>query len=219
MDSFSPHPPLAQAPLEDIRKHILQQQADLTAKGVKLSGRVLHVCHYLPVVSSFANGTSKSNLPSPPQTPPTKPTIVDGLAVIPPEADPVPLPEAGDSTVPSKWSLSIRYGHGAMVTGISSLEAPSEQLIIGWTGDIQNTHQPDSVVPLTSVSEEDRLALEKSLQTYKPQEADPDDERKMTYIPVWVDEKDAHGHYEGYCKESTFSIRQYFHVPSLVRFS
>ena len=214
MDSFSPHPPLAQVPLEDIRKHILQQQTDLTAKGVKLSGRVLHVCHYLPVVSSLAKGTSKANLPSPPQTPPTKPTIVDGL-VIQPEADPVPIPEAENPAVPSKWSLAIRYGHGAMVTGISSLEAPSEQLIIGWTGDIQNTNQPDSVIPLSSIPEEDRVALEKSLQTYKPQEADPDDERKMTYIPVWVDEKEAHGHYEGYCKESAFSIYQLSHVPCL----
>ena len=90
-----------------------------------------------------------------------------------------------------------------MISGIRSLETPHEQLIIGWTGDIPNTHQPDATVPLSSISAEDRLALENSLQTYQPREADPDDERKSTYIPVWVDEKDAHGHYEGYCKEST----------------
>lgn len=217
MDSFSDHLPMAQVPLEDIRKHILQQQADLTAKGVKLSGRILHVCHYLPVVSSLARGTSKGNLPSPPQTPPTKPSAVDGIS-IQPEAEPVPLPKAEDPAVSSKWSLSIRYGHGAMISGIRSLEAPSEQLIIGWTGDIQNTHQPEATVPLGNVSEEDRLDLEKSLQTYQPQEADPDDDRKTTYIPVWVDEKEAHGHYEGYCKESTFSIRQLSHVASVAPF-
>jgi trehalose 6-phosphate synthase/phosphatase len=90
-----------------------------------------------------------------------------------------------------------------MISGIRSLEAPGEQLIIGWTGDIQNAHQPEATVPLSSISEEDRLALENSLRTYQPQEADPDDERKTTYIPVWVDAKDARGHYEGYCKEST----------------
>jgi len=90
-----------------------------------------------------------------------------------------------------------------MISGIRSLEAPGEQLIIGWTGDIQNTNQPDATVPLSSVSEQDRLALEESLQTYHPHEADPDDETKTTFIPVWVDEKEAHGHYEGYCKEST----------------
>jgi len=90
-----------------------------------------------------------------------------------------------------------------MISGIRSLEAPSEQLIIGWTGDIQNTNQPDATVPLSSVSEQDRLALEESLKTYHSHEADPDDERKTTFIPVWVDEKAAHGHYEGYCKEST----------------
>ena len=202
MDSFSQHLPQVQPPLEDIRKHILQQQADLTAKGIKLSGRCLHICHYLPVVPSLAHGTTKSNLPSPPQTPPVNPTVVDGLT-IQPEAEPVPLPEAGNPTLSSKWSISVRYGHAAMISGLCSLEAPSEQLIIGWTGDIQNASQPDATVPLSSVSEEDRLALEKSLQTYQPQEADPDDERKTTYIPVWVDEKSAHGHYEGYCKEST----------------
>ena len=205
MDSFSEHLPPAQVPLEDIRKHILQQQADLTAKGIKLSGRCLHICHYLPVVSSLAHNTSKSNLPSPPQTPPTKPTIVDGLT-IQPEAEPTPLPNADDPTASSKWSISVRYGHHATISGIRSLEAPGEQLIIGWTGDIQNSHQPDATVSLSSISEEDRLALENSLQTYHPQEADPDDddESKTTYVPVWVDEKAAHGHYEGYCKESTF---------------
>jgi len=203
MDSFSQHLPLAQVPLEEIRKNILQQQADLTAKGIKLSGRVLHICHYLPVVSSLTHATAKGNLPSPPQTPPTKLAIVDNLT-IQPEAEPVPLPKADDPTASSKWSISARYGHGAMISGIHSLEAPSQQLIIGWTGDIQNADQPDATVPLSNVSEEDRLALEKSLQTYQPREADPDDERKTTYIPVWVDKKEAHGHYEGYCKESTF---------------
>ena len=93
-----------------------------------------------------------------------------------------------------------------MISGIRSLEAPVEQLIIGWTGDIPNARQPDTTVPLSNVSEEDRQALEKSLQTYQPREADPDDERKTTYIPVWVDEKEAHGHYEGYCKESASSF-------------
>ena len=205
MDSFSDYHLPAQVPLEDIRKHILQQQADLAAKGIKLSGRVLHICHYLPIVSSLAHGTPKGNIPSPPQTPPTKPTLVDGLT-IQPEAEPVSLPEAGDPNVSSKWSLSVRSGHGAMTSGIRSLEAPIELLIIGWVGDIPNAHQPDTTVPLNSVSEEDRQALEKSLQMYQPREADPDDERKTTYVPVWVDEKEAHGHYEGYCKESAFFI-------------
>jgi trehalose 6-phosphate synthase/phosphatase len=200
MDSFSEHFPPAQVPLEDIRKHVLQQQADLTAKGIKLSGRCLHICHYLPVVASLARSTSKSNLPSPPQTPPTKPVIVDGHPVQP-EVEPTPLPKAGDPTASSKWSLSARHGHHSTI--VRSFEIPSEQLIIGWTGDIQNANQPDATVPLSNVSEEDRLALEKSLQTYHPHEADPDDERKLNYVPVWVDEKEAHGHYEGYCKEST----------------
>ena len=200
MDSFSQHPPLTQVPLEDIRKQIVQHQADLTAKGVKLSGRILHICHYLPVVSSIAQGTPKRNLPSPPQTPPTKPTVVNDQTTIQPESEPTPLPTAEN---PTEWSLSARYGHAAMISGIRSLETPNEQVIVGWTGDIQNALQPDATVPLTSISEKDRLALEKSLQTYQPREADPDDERKTTFIPVWVDEKDAHGHYEGYCKEST----------------
>jgi trehalose 6-phosphate synthase/phosphatase len=202
MDSFSKHPPLTQVPLEDIRKQILQHQADLTAKGVNLSGRVLHICHYLPVVSSFAHSTPKGNLPSPPHTPPTEPAAADAPAVKP-EPELVPLPTAENPTSSSKWSLSPRYGHAAMISGIRSLEAPNEQLIVGWTGDIQNAHQPDATVPLSNISDEDRLALEKSLQTYQPREADPDDERKSTYIPVWVGEKDAHDHYEGYCKEST----------------
>jgi trehalose 6-phosphate synthase/phosphatase len=213
MDSFSQHQPPAQVPLEDIRKQILQQQADLTAKGIKLSGRVLHICHYLPVIPSLARSTPKGNLPSPPHTPPTKPAAVGDLT-IQAEDGPTPLPKADDPTASSQWSLSVRSGHNAMISGIRSLEAPSEQLIIGWTGDIQNIHQPDATVPLSNVSEEDRLALEKSLETYQPREADPDDERKTTYIPVWIGEKEAHGHYEGYCKESTFFVQ-----PPTPRFS
>lgn len=203
MDSFAESNPPPEIPLEDIREQILQQQADLTAKGIKLSGRVLHICHYLPVVPSLARSPAKGNLPSPPQTPPTKSPAVDGLT-IQPEAAPVSLPTAENPDEASGWSLSVRYGHGAMISGIRSLEAPSEQLIVGWTGDIQNSNQPETTVPLGNISDEDRSALEKSLKTYQPREADPDDDRKTTYIPVWVDEKEAHGHYEGYCKESTF---------------
>ena len=202
MDSFSQHPPPTQVPLEEIRKQILQHQADLTAKGVKLSGRVLHICHYLPVVSSFARGVTKGNLPSPPQTPPTDPSTDDSRTVQP-EPEPAPPSTAEKPTPSTKWSLSARYGHAAMISGIRSLEAPNEQLIVGWTGDIQNARQPDATVPPGTISDEDRLALEISLRTYQPREADPDDERKTTFIPVWVDEKDAHDHYEGYCKEST----------------
>jgi trehalose 6-phosphate synthase/phosphatase len=69
--------------LTDVRAVIAQLQEDLIAKGTRLSGRIIHVTHYLPIVTSLkssnkssdnVNASSTSLLgiavpPSPPKTP------------------------------------------------------------------------------------------------------------------------------------------------------
>ncbi|KAG6808923.1 hypothetical protein H0H92_002351, partial [Tricholoma furcatifolium] len=40
-------------------------------------------------------------------------------------------------------------------------------------------------------------------------ESDPDDDRKITYVPVWLDDKVAHGHYDGYCKQTLWPLFHY----------
>lgn len=88
-----------------------------------------------------------------------------------------------------------------MISGIRSLSATHEQVIIGWTGDISSP-TPGEKIASNTVSAEDKAALEIALNVHQPKESDPDDDKKTTYVPVWLDDKVAHGHYDGYSKQS-----------------
>ncbi|CAK5262104.1 unnamed protein product [Mycena citricolor] len=179
--------------LDEVRKQIRALEEDHRAAGIPLSGRVLHVCHSLPIIATL---NANSGVISPPATPP-------------PTQASTSVPEG--STIkgaPTAWSLVPRYGHAAMISGITSLNATHEQLLIGWTGDIQTTVQGE-VVSVDKVSDGDRKALEDILRTYQPKESDPDDDRKTTYVPVWLDGKVAHGHYDGYCKHTLWPLFHY----------
>ena len=106
-----------------------------------------------------------------------------------------------------------------MISGIRSLAGTHEQLIVGWTGDLGGDihvagHAPPmagekdkSRIPLKDIIPAERTELENELDRYKLAAADgtEDDsgESKGTQlIPVWLDDKTAHGHYDGYCKTS-----------------
>lgn len=180
--------------VDEVRAQVKAIEDDHRSKGITLSGRVLHICHYLPITSTLA---SRAGVLSPPATPPTKPSDVPPS----PSSTETPVITTDVAEPTPKWTLTPRYGHAAMISGIRSLSATHEQLIIGWTGDIESG-TPGEKVPSNSVSQEDRDALEVSLATYTPREADPDDDKKTTYVPVWQDDKVAHGHYDGYCKTS-----------------
>jgi len=199
MDSFSePYTRLGDdVSLADVSAQVRALEEEHRANGIQLSGRILHVCHYLPVSATLAN---RSGVLSPPATPPTKPSF---LSTIQPDPS-----ESVIRTVPDKgtWTLSPRYGHAAMISGIRSLAATHEQLLIGWTGDIESS-TPGEHIPTNLVSDSDRGALEDALKSYQPREADPDDDKKTVYVPVWLDDEVAHGHYDSYCKQSEYRIR------------
>ena len=80
-------------------------------------------------------------------------------------------------------------------TGIHSLATTHEQLIIGWTGDI-NSPTPGEHIPTDAISDSDRAALDEALQAYQPKESNPDDDKKTSYVPVWLDDNVAHGHFK-----------------------
>lgn len=242
MDSFSAD---ARAPepvdLSDVRSQVKTLEDAHRSAGIALSGRVIHVCHYLPVTASL-NSASSASLPSPPASPKTS-----------------------DVKAKSRWTLAPRIGHSAMISGIRSLSATHEQVVIGWTGDIfagppvhgastpadtetasaaaldatsaatvqhaQSTAgaEPRAQVPVETIIEEDRGLLEADLAAYEDRKdlaestsayptgeiEDLDDAKKVSLVPVWLDNKVAHGHYEGYCKTSTsFFLR----VPCFVFF-
>jgi trehalose 6-phosphate synthase/phosphatase len=199
-DSFSePYTrPADESSLNEVRNQIHNLEEQHKQNGIPLSGRIIHVCHYLPIVATYKSRTSVNGIPSPPQTPPSRSTefgtkseastpVEDGEAVAAPSA--------------AVWGLSPRYGHSAMISGIQSLSATHQQVIVGWIGDIECAGRAENV-PVNQISVEDRVALEDTLKTYNPKESDPDDDLKTTHVPVWLDDKVAHGHYDGYCKQS-----------------
>lgn len=135
MDSFH-EPRRAPEPIhiEQVRASVRAHEDEHRAKGIPLSGRVIHVCHYLPITATL-HSSSKPAILSPPATPPPQ------ASDIPPS----PSDENNHGAVGEqegrpkpKWGLGARQGHAAMISGIKSLSATHEQVIVGWTGDIES---------------------------------------------------------------------------------
>ncbi|KAL7277126.1 hypothetical protein ACG7TL_008971 [Trametes sanguinea] len=228
MDSFAePRKPIDNSiSLADVRAQVHKLEEDLRDKNIPVSGRIIQVCHYLPVTCAFARRPRPEEIPSPPATPPAK------AADIPPSPT---EPQPGDSSLPApkdaaldkarpQWSLAVRYGHSAMVSGIDSLATTHEQIVIGWTGDIQASSPaeppvasavtsdpsglPTSKVATSSLTDEDKKELESMLEEYRSRD-EPENGKKIHYVPVWLDDKDAHGHYDGYCKQTLWPLFHY----------
>lgn len=223
MDSFAePRKPLdISVSLSDVRGQVAKLEADLRKKDIPLSGRIIHVSHYLPITCAFARRPRPQDIPSPPATPPAKASDIPPSPSTeqPPSGD-LPAPTA---TAPAQqhespqWTLNVRYGHSAMVSGIDSLAATHEQLFVGWTGDIESVSQagpplaapnssgpsdpPISKVPTASLSDADKKELENLLENYRSRD-EVEEGKEIHYVPVFLDDKDAHGHYDGYCKQS-----------------
>lgn len=162
------------------------------------------MCHYLPIIATL-NSRPATSILSPPPTPPTKPLDSDAAAAS----------EPTEPAASSPWSLAARYGHAAMISGIRSLSSSHEQIVMGWTGDIlAPTPSSASVsatnvvtagadkVPADALSQADKAAFQDALDAYNVDPEDDRGEKRAKYVPVWLDDKVAHGHYDGYCKQS-----------------
>ncbi|TFK67349.1 trehalose 6-phosphate phosphatase [Pluteus cervinus] len=188
--------------LDAVRDAIGRLEDEHRKNGVTVSGRVLHVCHYLPIAATL---NSRPGVISPPATPPIKPSDAPAEPTDTPVTPGEPAPTSSPSSV---WTLTPRYGHAAMISGIRSLSATHEQVLIGWTGDLLSP-TPGEKIAASTVSAEDKAALEAALSTHQPKESDPDDDKKTTYVPVWLDDKVAHGHYDGYSKQTLWPLFHY----------
>ena len=224
MDSFhEPRRISEPIKLEDLTAEVLTREAEYRAKDIPLSGRILHVCHYLPITATL-EASSRPGIISPPATPPNLP------ADIPPIPSGHTTTRTPESNPRPRWSLATRQGHAAMISGIRSLSATHEQVIIGWTGDIESptstsgeskNPSPDIKyftrpltdsghptfsageklkIPTASLSDEDKAALEEEIANFSSE--DEDVKTRTTYVPILLDDKVAHGHYDGYCKQS-----------------
>ncbi|KAG8968873.1 threalose-6-phosphate phosphatase [Tulasnella sp. 419] len=212
MDSFAtgiagPHPPKHGDPAA-VRAAIERLEADHRAKGTVLSGRIIHLCHYLPIVASLQR--TPSDIPSPPKTPDAQPVDVQKL-------------QSTKSPASFEWSLTPRRGHTAMHSGVRSLSSTYEQIIVAYTGDV-HAHAPGSsspsvvggggaapgveTIPFNKLTDAEKEALVKETANYKDPSADPT-LKSLTYVPVFLDDKVARGHYDGYCKNTLWPLFHY----------
>ncbi|KAG9103279.1 threalose-6-phosphate phosphatase [Ceratobasidium sp. 370] len=218
MDDYSTPTPAAikTDSLEDVRAAIASIEAEHKAKGIALSGRIVHACHYLPIVARRNTGEAKRNeqhgLTTPPRTPdflPRSPEVTLSPGAALPSLDSA-VADSEAKPAPA-WLLAPRRGHTTMTSGIRSLSTTHEQLIVGWTGEFRTVANDDRV-PTNSLSPEDRAALEEELATYQPTDAGAvADERldRVKYKAVWLDDAVAAGHYEGYCKTTLWPLFHY----------
>jgi len=183
--------------IDEVCQQIKQLEDEHVRKGIPLSGRIIHVCHYLPITATLLR--HDVGVPSPPATPPSNPSSIDND----PESSSEPEPSIQRPA--SLWSLSSRHGHAAMISGIRSLSQGHEQLIVGWTGDVQSPTGSDKI-PFDTISQQERNEFDSALKEYEPRIPDSEDEKdlKTRYVPIWLEDKVAHGHYDGYCKQSAY---------------
>ncbi|KAJ3866435.1 trehalose-6-phosphate phosphatase [Lentinula novae-zelandiae] len=161
--------------LDDIRASIVQLEDRHRRNGVVLSGRILHVCHSLPVTCTLH------------------------------------IDKGEGSSSSRKWKLGPRYGHAAMISGIRSLSATHEQIIVGWTGDIEGSE--DEKKEVGQVTEDDRTQLNELLSKGGEEddvhEAHDKGHHHTSYAAVWMSSPVAHGYYDGYCKQILWPLFHY----------
>ncbi|KAF8343102.1 trehalose-6-phosphate phosphatase [Cantharellus anzutake] len=221
--------------LDNLRVSISKLQEDHLSKGVPVSGRIIHVTHYIPIVATLesnapptASTISEHGVPTPPRTPDRE----RSLTLTPSTVLDIPRPtssldERSVELDGPKWSLRPRRGHSAMNSGIQSLCATHEQVIVGWTGDLKKGPGSDvelseentssATITTTSIAtgaltETDKAALEEKIASYQdPIEPSSSSasSKPLSYAPVWLNDATAHGHYDGYCKTTLWPLFHY----------
>jgi trehalose 6-phosphate synthase/phosphatase len=148
MDSFhEPRRVSEPIKLEDLTAEVVARTAEYHAKGIPLSGRIIHVCHYLPITATL-HASSRPGILSPPATPPQQPTNISPPLSSETASQPLPHPDhAHEEALRARWALSARQGHSAMISGIRSLSAMYEQFVIGWVGDIESPNTNSGTSP------------------------------------------------------------------------
>lgn len=118
-----------------------------------------------------------------------------------------PVPRSSSSAYKFRWVLQPRRGHSALNAGIRSL-ADRQMTLVAWPGDLRN-HEGE---PMESrcLTDEQRHALVDGLsnlaqgptddETPPEEGADAQNRVGIRCRPVWLDDKEASLHYEGFCK-------------------
>ena len=229
IDPIAPDPTPGPAPsLDEIRAQVSRLEAAHKAQGLVLSGRIIHVCHHLPVEIIRV-------------VPPASPDdTTQHLAPTTQEFK----PEDHDTSTEShdaKWRIHARKAHTAMVSGMRSLSQTHEQIVVAWTGEVilqtQSTPTPQldrfSALPLLSTGSgmngemnggfkkppehplrvfggvfdhEEKSEVESELNRFTEVEAQAEHGGKLRYVPVFLPPDVSKGHYEGFCKKSESAV-------------
>jgi trehalose 6-phosphate synthase/phosphatase len=156
MDNMTPDPsPPAPLSIEEIQAQIEHLEQTHKEKGFPLSGRIIHLCHHLPVeitrvLTPPSAPESGANTPSLDQDGFMSPSIRSSNnfsgGVLPPQRM-EEFKEPHSTTVvasDSNWKLASRRGHTAMISGMRSLSSTHEQIVVAWTGDVLQEYSKDA---------------------------------------------------------------------------
>ncbi|KAK8869827.1 trehalose-phosphatase [Kwoniella newhampshirensis] len=238
MDSMHPDPAPAIPPsLSELKAQIARLEAAHKAKGLPLSGRIIHVMHHLPVEivrivpAESLEGNGGSVL-QPPMTPEFKPEDVQATV------------ESADA----KWRIHSRTAHPALVSGIKSLSETHDQILVAWTGEVllqpdtntspqmghqstfpsiaanllapfSNTNDANNVPPPSSegplmvfggeFNNDEKKEVETELERFTEVETDVEKGGRLKYVPVFLPPDVSKGHYEGFCKKTLWPLFHY----------
>lgn len=185
----------------------------LSGQLPEIQGRIINVTHQIPynILRSHQQNLRQDQFPiSPPRSPhhsdipivesSTKSTAEDCTA------DPVaaaPISKLARHhkrgvTLRMKfhaadWTVVERRGHQALYAGIQSLSKDNETLHIGWTGPIREQGTRNKITT-DKLAIEDKVKLQSLLW------------ETGHIVPIFLDQKKSHGHYEGYCKQGTLFL-------------
>ncbi|RUS20114.1 hypothetical protein BC937DRAFT_86335 [Endogone sp. FLAS-F59071] len=157
-----------------------------------IKGRVINVTHYIPYNCILLNDSHSESVPNGKLVNGSQsPDSLDASAA-PFSRLPTRRRQATTVFEEKQWKFTQRRGHSAMYSGIQSLQHEWETIHIGWTGAIHEELSGD-VVFTKSLTSEDKVTLTKALR------------EKGHIIPIFLDDDQSAGHYEGYCKSGTVS--------------
>lgn len=158
MDNMVPDPSPALPPsIPEIQAQIDHLEAAHKAKGFPLSGRIIHVCHHLPVEITrvlprphTGNDTASQSVEGSPRPETDAFSISRGSfsaggstagVLSPPRIPEFKEPDSVSRVAEDlSWKLASRRGHTAMISGMRSLSSTHEQVVVAWTGDIMQEY-------------------------------------------------------------------------------
>ncbi|KAJ3102876.1 threalose-6-phosphate phosphatase [Phlyctochytrium bullatum] len=101
---------------------------------------------------------------------------------------------AGENPEGKVWKCQGRRGHSALFSGVRALQEESQVVHVGWVGQMHD---------------KDGKAIDASQVTAQQKDALRQELAEDNFVPVFLDDKVAYGHYEGYCKTDLWPLFHY----------